>query len=771
MIKFYDNMGASQGISVLSDVVDALDFWQDGTPVGVGDIARSSTNSMIYAVAQTAGNTGTVEPVWGNSAGVTLTDNTVTWLVKDIRIADGAFKADKLTTPRKINGVDFDGTADITLPSDTANDKSYIANGLKVSSVDGKNVSISSGTANINGQNVKCAGGSIVLDSKKASLLYMDSNANIGKINANPPAINIDNNTVGLWIFNQQIAGANIPNSAVGQSFIAVDNDLIPHGGLASVDGWFDNAIQGDGTSGYYTASNTTNFPLGANKFEINSEFTYYAGGGTSGNTTLLNIGGTNTNIQIYTTGDYIYVFEMGTGVNTNYPLKNGVTYLITIKYDGSILSIYINGTLILNVSVTLAIAALNLYVLSASASVNFSKFIIHFLEIRNALRSDDLTGQLANSLMLPCFYDKPSAAYPIISDADKATAYHEWKLDETSGTTLADSNMTSPLNGTATGTTIVDSPLGLGKARNVAQSEKINVGSYAFGTEYTIVSAFSYKSNGTENDIVRNYNGTVGTAFAITSAKKLTLFQNGLSAISSVIIDEGKPVFCAATVKLGLISLYPNSKIPEITPAAITATASQPLNLFSANDNSTMGIGGISEYVAIFPRALSQAEISKFYDAIMTTGRRNIIDDIVPSNAVSLGFIRTNSSKAIEYNDTDYMYGRREKANGGNRKVFLGWKYFNSTSTLSWNNPFGTRKLKLYFTLSVDTKGTLETRITERFADSTINYGIYTGYGSATDAIKVYVNQGGAAIIDGSWRTYGYIGCYAEVLEDYKGA
>ena len=39
MIKFYDSMGASQGISVLSDLVDACDFWQSEQEVNTGDIA------------------------------------------------------------------------------------------------------------------------------------------------------------------------------------------------------------------------------------------------------------------------------------------------------------------------------------------------------------------------------------------------------------------------------------------------------------------------------------------------------------------------------------------------------------------------------------------------------------------------------------------------------------------------------------------------------------------------------------------------------------
>lgn len=645
---------------------------------------------------------------------------------------------------------------------------SFIAKGLKVSAINGATVSISSGKAAINGKRVFFNGGDIALTLTKASMLYLKSAGTIGKVDAKAPLDFIDNNTVAMWIFNQA-QNAHVPNSAVGKSSIAVANDLVPTGGLTVVDGWFDKAIQGDGTSGYYSGSNTTGFPTGANQFEINSEFTYYSGGGSAGNTQLFCLGNANSYIQIYSNSDYLYIFEMATGQTTNYQLKNGNTYLVTVKYDGSNLSVLVNGTLVFAITVTLAVTAGTIYVLSATSSMNFSKFIIHFLEIRNALRSDVLTGQLSNSLMLPCFYDKPGAAYPIISDADKALAYHEWKFDETSGTTVADSNTTSPLNGTATGTTIIDSPLGLGKARKISTTDKINVGSYSFGTEYTIISVFSYTSNGVENEIVRNYNGTIGTAFMVTTARKLELYQSGLVGLSSTTIEEGKPVFCAATVKSGIVSLYPNTKNPESFPATIVATASQPLNLFSANDINSSGINGTGEYIAIIPRALSQAEISKAYDALMTTGRRNIIDDVIPSDAVSLGFIRTNSSKIIEYNDADYLYGRREKSHGGNRKVFLGRKYFNGATTLKWNNPFGTRKIKLTFTWSSDSIGTLETNVLSYFSNSSDNYGIHIEGISNGDIIG-YVGAKGACILNGGLATVGFIGCYAEVMEDFKG-
>ena len=92
-----------------------------------------------------------------------------------------------------------------------------------------------------------------------------------------------------------------------------------------------------------------------------------------------------------------------------------------------------------------------------------------------------------------------------------------------------------------------------------------------------------------------------------------------------------------------------------------------------------------------------------------MGRGRENVVGGSVPSNAAAIGFIRADTKSVFEYNDTDYKYGRREGAVGGNRKVFLGFKYFSGSGPISWDNPFGTQKVKRYFTWASDSKGTNE--------------------------------------------------------------
>ena len=203
MIKFYDSMGAAQGISVLSDLVDACDFWQSEQDVSEGDIVRSSTDSLIYAECTLGGLTGMVEPAWGIKEGVTITDGSVKWLVHDLRNAIAAQTAEKLSQPRKINGIEFDGSKDIVLPSDTVDDSTYIAKGLKVAGFDSHEVYISSGIAKINGSTVNFNGGSLKLGQRETSLMHLDSDGMLGKTVAKYPIEWIDDHTIGFWIFNK----------------------------------------------------------------------------------------------------------------------------------------------------------------------------------------------------------------------------------------------------------------------------------------------------------------------------------------------------------------------------------------------------------------------------------------------------------------------------------------------------------------------------------------------------------------------------------------
>ena len=104
---------------------------------------------------------------------------------------------------------------------------------------------------------------------------------------------------------------------------------------------------------------------------------------------------------------------------------------------------------------------------------------------------------------------------------------------------------------------------------------------------------------------------------------------------------------------------------------------------------------------------------------------------------------------------------------------MFLGYKYFSGATSFSWDNPFGTSRVKRYFTWAQDTNGLNEIPITGYFIESS-NYGLRPSSDNVifNDSTKITAYVGtNAVVFNGAWQTSGFIGCYAEVLEDYQEA
>ena len=439
-----------------------------------------------------------------------------------------------------------------------------ILRGLKISAVNGFSVSVDSGVVLANEVRKVIAAGSITMSARKAALIYADNTGALGKVDAKYPTDYIDNNTIGMWIFNKD-AGENVHNLAVGKSAIAVANDLISVGGIMSVDGRCDIASKLDGTTGYFTSQNSTGLPIGASAREVNILWTCKNSAATE---CIASYGGTAGSALMLLTSGGKFVLSNGstTILDSGFVVENEADYYITFKYESGVMTIYVGGKLIASVSVTLTTVAGILYVGKASVgTAYYTSGIIHFVSIRNALKSDVVTSEISNKLVIPCFY---------------------------------------------------------------------------------------------------------------------------------------------------------------------------------------MAIDG---------------------------KRHSIIDDVVPANAVAVAFARTSGTVVLEYNDLWPMYGRREGATGGNRKMFLPWQSFSGAQTLRWTNPFGTGKYKVEYHWSSDAKGSNEIRCHEYFENAGgTGYGMFRtaanmGYNDAW-SINTKPGTGGAALLDNLWKTSGYICGYAEMLEDYTG-
>ena len=644
----------------------------------------------------------------------------------------------------------------------------YIASGMKMSSIASLVATLASGTVVIDNMPVSIGSAAVTLPVRKANLIYASADQSLGYVSAAIPTSYIDNNTVGFWVFNQTTSGAVIPNSAVGVSSIAVENNFTPAGGIAAVDGWIDYAMKADGSSGYYVSDNYTNFPSGAAVREIDLLYTYKSTGGY-----LFGYGSAANLCQfsVIATSDVVCLDLYGTSVSTGFTLNSGQTYLFNFLYDGSYLYFYVNGSLVYKYAATLTTTAAVLYIFRRS-SATYNNGTMHYLELRTKMRSAAQLGAMANSLLLPCFYDKNSATAPTVPRS-YASNYHEYLFADTS-TTVADSNTTTTLTGTATNTTAVQtSDIGLTYSR-LFSAGYVSVGSFAVASTFTYIGVVKIDSYATARCLWSNRpSGGTGIRLYINLSGYL-VYTSGTTdtVLTSTAITTGKAVFIAVTINGTTATVYIDSGQKLLAAVVTTPSTTSAATYIGYDVYSNLYMTGKYDYCMFVNAELSQAEIDYYYTCLMATGRRSIIDDVLPTSSVALAFTRTNSSKIIEYNDTDYQFGRREKAVGGNRKVFLGWKYFSGAGALTWQNPFGTRKVEIDYVWAQDANGTNECNVANAYYSST-SYGAWLGCHvgqTPSQRISCYVTTGGATSFNGAWQTTGYIGCYAQVLEDYEG-
>lgn len=222
---------------------------------------------------------------------------------------------------------------------------------------------------------------------------------------------------------------------------------------------------------------------------------------------------------------------------------------------------------------------------------------------------------------------------------------------------------------------------------------------------------------------------------------------------------------------------------VPVYTGAIVVNTAGTVPYVLSNNSSGELSVSGV-EYVELFSSSISNDNTGSVSNQMIlpcfytnsSTVRRSIISDVTPSGSVIIAYARTNGTSVLAYNDLWPMYGRREGATGGNRKMFLGWLPFSGASVVQWENPFGSRKLKLHPMWAQDNQGTNESDCSAYYNNTTYyGVGLYREGGSiptqsASSRIALGIGASGATYFNGAWKTSGYIGVYAEMLEDYTG-
>jgi hypothetical protein len=544
-----------------------------------------------------------------------------------------------------------------------------IVNGMTLAPVTGLQASVDPGIASISGQGVNfdVFTNNITLSPRMISMLYATNNKTIGNIDGiYPPA---DAGHVVRYV----VTGANpITNSAVGVGSLAVVNNLVKTGTVTQVAGLLDYAGRADGTSGYYTSSNSTNFPTGLSpvvELGIVITISPYVG---QKHLLTFGVAGVYFGIAQYSATSLTVIVQNTALPNPIFPVIAGETYYMVYQSTGEGVNLFINGRLVYAWKGAFTVTAGSLNVFRYVGGGYYSNDTVHYVELKNTLRTPAQIAKDSNKMLLPCSYAYPQGEYPTIIASDLATSYHEYRFTETSGTTLTDSKGT--LNGAIVGTTLVNSNIGLGKARRFATvNDYVTFGSLTVPTSSTIITVLKSRTNG------RLFGSTDQTGVMWCTGADSSAFMgywNGATWYNSTEkkVPLDVPSFIAFVNTPTTVSFYLNDEEPE-TINAVTNSKTFPAGLPKLwSGSGTIAYSDI-DYFLYIPRDLSKWEIMQYYNSLMKTGKSDITE-VLPTNAISLGLVNTDSTKVIEILQ-DYKQGRREGATGGNRRVFLGWKRF----------------------------------------------------------------------------------------------
>lgn len=240
----------------------------------------------------------------------------------------------------------------------------------------------------------------------------------------------------------------------------------------------------------------------------------------------------------------------------------------------------------------------------------------------------------------------------------------------------------------------------------------------------------------------------------------------------TGLLLDQGKTYYIVLTYNGTSFTVFVDgAKIYSLAVAINTTNA--VLNLLTTLAGWSYGNGAIHS-IDIRNKMHTAAETADSAQRLLIPCRYysdaskpdyNDIRNVLPSNAVAIVKVRTSSS-AVSETDKTYGIGRREGAVGGNRRQFLGWKYYSGQMALKWDNPFGTRRIKTYYTWAQDANGTSECDVEPFYYSGSSFYGLQAGVNTQASRILIASGLNGVTYFNGIWQTSGYIGCYVEVIE-----
>lgn len=354
------------------------------------------------------------------------------------------------------------------------------------------------------------------------------------------------------------------------------------------------------------------------------------------------------------------------------------------------------------------------------------------------------------------------------------ASTVHRWVIDGTSpvASTVGTNNLTSTGSITQSDGWLGYSALGAGGHYTGANSTNIPAYSSAFTCRILVKfisngAAQCFYHDGPRKIACNSSNyllvGGTSTNFLMTSGQTYIIEVKGAgnTTIGDVFLN-GSNILPSGTVVVNTAVTVPyilsNNAAGEASVSSV-----EYVELF--NSNISIDVTGRTSNKLIIPCFYSDT----------SSNRKSIISDVLSATDIVVAFGKTSSIAVTDYNDLWYMYGRREGSTGGNRRIFLTWKQLSSLpASLTWANPFGSLKYSRMIVWAKNTNGDCELECQPYYVEGGVGRGVILINGIGTNNspfdICIYVGTAGAAIFNGTFQTTGYIGCYAEVLEDYVG-
>jgi hypothetical protein len=204
-----------------------------------------------------------------------------------------------------------------------------------------------------------------------------------------------------------------------------------------SVSGWIDTALQGNGTSSYLSTNNS----IGVSGSSSRTEIILYTPLTVSGSTIrYIKIYG---NYHLYTEGARLKVREQSNICDTGYDVEANKKYLIFVRYNGTVLDVFVNGNKVYTLSTTFNTTAGQIYFLRNSTAANYNAAIIDYYDLKAVALTDAEIGAIFNRLIFPCRYTNNGVEKNIVTDALPANsiALGFVKTDSTNVIIIDDSN------------------------------------------------------------------------------------------------------------------------------------------------------------------------------------------------------------------------------------------------------------------------------------------------------------------------------------------